>query len=53
MIMTMPEIKVPFDEEELNAIDFYPPHHPMEPPVPVLRTPIRPYENMKLFLADE
>ena len=50
---TFPEVKVPFDPEELNSIDFYPPHHPMEPPVPVFKTPIKPYENMKMFLADE
>lgn len=51
--MTMPELKIPFDPEELNPVGYYPPHHPMEPPTPILKTPIKPYENMKMFLADE
>lgn len=47
------EIKVPFSEEELNVVGYYPPHHPMEPPTPIYKTPVRPFENVKMFLADE
>lgn len=51
--MSTPEIKVPFDPDELTVIDYYPGFAPDAPKLPVLKTPIRPYENIKLFLAGE
>lgn len=51
--MSNPVVKIPFEPEEMTIVDYYPKNHPMEPPVPVFKTPIKPYENMKLFLADE
>ena len=51
--MKTPNMIIPFHKDELTVIGYYPPHHPMEPPTPIFRTPVKPYENMKLFLAGE
>lgn len=50
--MKNPDLIIPFRKEELTVIGQYPGHHPGEPPTPVFKTPIRPFENMKLFLSD-
>ena len=51
--MGNPEIRIPFDPEEMTVIDEYPGFAPDAPTTPVFQTPIRPFENMKLFLAGE
>lgn len=51
--MKMPDLIVPFNEDELTIIGEYPGHHPGEPGIPIFKTPIKPYENLKMFLAGE
>lgn len=51
--MMKPEIRVPFDPDEMTVIDQYEGFAPDAPKTPVLKTPIKPYENFKMFLSGE
>lgn len=51
--MTVPDIMVPFREEEMLYEDKYPGMEPDAPGTPVLKTPIQPHENLKMLFAGE
>ena len=51
--MVTPEIKIPFDQDEMTVLDHYPGFMPGEQGLPIYKTPIQPVENIKMFLADE
>ena len=51
--MGKPELKVPFREDEMTILGEYPGFGPGVPGTPVFKTPIQPYENLSMFLADE
>ena len=51
--MVTPEIKIPFDQDEMTVLDHYPGFMPGDQGLPIYKTPIQPVENIKMFLADE
>lgn len=51
--MSRYEFLIPFREDEMNAEDAFPGFGPGTPDTPVFRTPIKYYENLRLFLLGE